>query len=79
VPLPGFTAEASLERRSESYRMALNTATQQGLVPQWCFQNQNQSGSFTCCDWIAIGGLGGFLWCRKLILDEAPLPSGAFK
>jgi hypothetical protein len=70
--IPGFTAEAALERANESYRLALTAAAKQGVIPQSC--QRNESGNFTCCDWIPLWR-GGFFWCRTLIVYEVPLDS----
>ena len=54
--MPGFTAEASLDRTSQEYLMALMPATADKVVPQWC--HANPGGGFTCCYcyW-------GYCWC----------------
>jgi len=46
--IPGFTAEASLDRTSQAYLMALTPATADEVVPQWCYTNPG-SRLTTCC------------------------------
>ncbi len=47
--MPGFTAEVSLYRTSERYRMltAGTLADGRDVVPQWCYSPR--PGQFCCC------------------------------
>jgi hypothetical protein len=44
--IPGFTAESSLNRAGESYRLTRIQAKEQGIIPQGCFPSE---GGVTCC------------------------------
>ena len=54
--IPGFTAEASLDRTSQDYLMTLIPATTDKVVPQWCYSHPDGSSTCCYCYW-------GYCWC----------------
>ena len=55
--IPGFTAEASLKRTSEGYRMTLTPTTEERVVPQM-FCHPTPGGGYICCQCYM-----GYCWC----------------
>jgi hypothetical protein len=65
--IPGFTANASLDTRSNPYVETQRQTTQAGIVPQFCFRQPGSSYS-TCVDCVDLDGDGNpdYCWVRRV-------------
>jgi hypothetical protein len=57
--MPGFTAEAALNRRKGAYQGAAKERRTGGIVPQWCMAAPG--GRTACCECYL-----GWCYCRIL-------------
>ena len=79
--VPGFDAEAALDRRTNDYRLAANRSTTEGQVivpqlPRWLKCIGAVAGAAATCELTALAGPAGWTACATATVGATSVCEG---